>query len=441
MKNKILKVFVFLNLLVCTLNLNGEKLRTIVTTDGEIDDQASFVRFLMYSYEWDVEGLIYASSRYHYKGYQWNGTNWMQETINRYSQVLGNLRKHQSSYPSVSYLKSKIKVGNCVKTVKENVGPGKDSPGSDLIVNVLRDSDSRKVYIQAWGGTLDIAQALWRIKTSYKSDLNKALDKAIIVNTGRQDEGMALDDWILNNFPQVTFYRLGLIFKPVAYPKMREETNPYYNHYVFSRDACYTHIKNNHGPLLANTPGAVFAEGDNICFYFIIPNGLRGYQNPTLGSWGGRLKHTKNNLYDPLRSDWKNKAAYKSVARWSLDFQYDYFAIADWCVKDYANANHHPEITAYPGDTVNAGAKGTTVNLSTNATDPDGDSLSYKWWFYKGPGSYTGSLAINNASSKNANFTVPTDEKKSACIILEVKDNGTPNMKRYKQIMVNFNSN
>ena len=40
--------------------------RVIVTTDGEIDDRCSMVRFLMYANEWDVEGLIYSSSRFHW---------------------------------------------------------------------------------------------------------------------------------------------------------------------------------------------------------------------------------------------------------------------------------------------------------------------------------------------------------------------------------------
>ena len=37
-----------------------EKLRVIIETDigGDADDQASFVRFLLYSNEWDVEGII-----------------------------------------------------------------------------------------------------------------------------------------------------------------------------------------------------------------------------------------------------------------------------------------------------------------------------------------------------------------------------------------------
>ncbi len=36
--------------------------RVIVTTDGEIDERCSMVRFLMYANDFQVEGLIHSSS-------------------------------------------------------------------------------------------------------------------------------------------------------------------------------------------------------------------------------------------------------------------------------------------------------------------------------------------------------------------------------------------
>ena len=34
------------------------KPRVIVTSDGEIDDECSLVRFLLYANEWDIEGIF-----------------------------------------------------------------------------------------------------------------------------------------------------------------------------------------------------------------------------------------------------------------------------------------------------------------------------------------------------------------------------------------------
>ena len=39
--------------------------RTIVTTDPQLDDSNSLLRFLLYSDEFETEGLIYASSQFH----------------------------------------------------------------------------------------------------------------------------------------------------------------------------------------------------------------------------------------------------------------------------------------------------------------------------------------------------------------------------------------
>jgi len=44
--------------------------RAIVTSDGEIDDECSMVRFLLYANEWDVEAIITSSSQYHWQGQQ-----------------------------------------------------------------------------------------------------------------------------------------------------------------------------------------------------------------------------------------------------------------------------------------------------------------------------------------------------------------------------------
>ncbi|HAZ25851.1 MAG TPA: hypothetical protein DCY95_15740, partial [Algoriphagus sp.] len=55
-----------------------QKPRTIVTTDGEIDDVDSFIRMLLYANEFRIEGLIYSSSMWHYKG-DGKGTSFVSE--------------------------------------------------------------------------------------------------------------------------------------------------------------------------------------------------------------------------------------------------------------------------------------------------------------------------------------------------------------------------
>ena len=43
-----------------------EKYRTVITTDGEVDDMNSMIRYLYYSNEMDLAGIILTSSTFHY---------------------------------------------------------------------------------------------------------------------------------------------------------------------------------------------------------------------------------------------------------------------------------------------------------------------------------------------------------------------------------------
>ena len=61
--------------------------RVIVTTDGEIDDCCSMIRFLLYSNEFDTEGPIYTSSKFHWLGHTWSGVEWIHAQIEMYSRI------------------------------------------------------------------------------------------------------------------------------------------------------------------------------------------------------------------------------------------------------------------------------------------------------------------------------------------------------------------
>ena len=50
------------------LSAQDAKPRTVITTDGEIDDVDSFVRLLLYANELNIVGLVYSSSMWHYRG-------------------------------------------------------------------------------------------------------------------------------------------------------------------------------------------------------------------------------------------------------------------------------------------------------------------------------------------------------------------------------------
>jgi hypothetical protein len=102
-----------------------QKLRVIVLTDIEADpdDSQSLVRFLLYSNQWDVEGLI-ATTSIHQKNRVAPET--IDKILKAYGTVQPNLLKHEPGYPTYDQLKAKLRKGPTVYGM-EGVGEGKDS--------------------------------------------------------------------------------------------------------------------------------------------------------------------------------------------------------------------------------------------------------------------------------------------------------------------------
>lgn len=247
------------------------KPRTIVTTDGEIDDVDSFIRFLLYANEFEVEGLVYSSSMWHYKGdgqgttfvsemkmtrdlygerteLRWPGTDWMQELIAEYEKVFPVLRTHAENFPSPDYLKSIITVGN----IDFEGAMEKDTEGSDWIKAKLLDDNPEPIYLQAWGGTNTIARALKSIEAEYADTegwediYRKVSQKAIIYTILDQDA--TYRQYISQAWPEVRVFYNANQFWCLAYPW--KQAVPEEWHEWLEGDFMENHIIKNHGPLM-----------------------------------------------------------------------------------------------------------------------------------------------------------------------------------------------
>src|SRR3954469_6880902 len=53
---------------IVTTMSQRQKPRVVVTTDPELDDSNSLLRYLLYSMDFRTEGLVYASSQFHWRG-------------------------------------------------------------------------------------------------------------------------------------------------------------------------------------------------------------------------------------------------------------------------------------------------------------------------------------------------------------------------------------
>ena len=121
---------------------------------------------------------------------------------------------------------------------------------------------------------------------------------------------------------------------------------------------------------------------------------------------------------------------------WVPAAQNDFAARVDWCVKEFKEANHAP-VAKVKGNLNRDVEAGETVTLAATATDPDGNTLTCKWWQYADADSATANVTIANSDSLDkASFVVPNEHGKQVHIILEVTDNGTPPLVGYQRVIV-----
>jgi len=452
-------------------SVEDSKPRIIVTSDGEIDDECSMVRFLLYANEFTIEGIVTSSSQYHWHGHNWAGDNWLDPYIEAYSQVYPNLSLHDNKYPSPEYLKSIAFLGN-VETEGEM---DSITPGSQHITKVLLDeSDDQPIWIQAWGGTNTIARALKTIEEEHPEKMEYVANKLRFFFIWEQDS--TFQAYIRPNWGKYDI--LTIIsdqFEALAY--RWDKVQPEEMHKYFKGEWMKENILENHGSLCSlykahiNTDknfddGDFRSEGDSPAFIHNINTGLRNMESPAYGGWGGRYINVRSNTWlDPVpivgyeypegrwysSSAWgrnslrneststaeQRKEYFKPIWRWSDVLQNDFAARANWCVKSYDEANHPPvvkltnalDITTKPGRKIELSAKGTS--------DPDGDKLSYSWWRYDEADNFNGKIDIKNATSRNASFMVPEEIKEEATIhiVCEVKDNGSPQLTRYQRVI------
>ncbi len=443
----------------------NDRLRIIVTSDGEIDDQCSLVRFLLYSNEWDIEAIITSSSQYHWHGHKWEGDKWYQPYYDAYAKVWPNLIKHDKRYPSVQDLEKITFLGN----VEQEGEMGFVTPGSKRIVEILLDkSDPRPVWLQAWGGTNTIARALKTIEEEHPEEMARVAKKIRFYFIWEQDntyQSYIRPHWSHFNIPTIICDQ----FEALAY--RWQKSQPEMMHKFLNGEFMNKNILKDHGPLCATYPahenGDFRSEGDSPAFLHVIPTGLRSHENPGWGGWGGRFVpvHGNNVWLDPVSengyeypkgrwygsSGWGRQAVrpeskvsretyleyFKPIWRWTEELQNDFAARADWCVKDYQHANHQPvvknskqNITAHPGETIRLSSEGTY--------DPDGDELHYSWWQYMEAGTCTLPAKILSKNDSETQIIIPEDAKKGSTIhiILEVKDKGEPQLTRYARTVI-----
>ncbi|MCP5534002.1 MAG: DUF1593 domain-containing protein [Akkermansiaceae bacterium] len=462
------RLFCLVLILAAPTFADEQRPRVIVTTDGEADDRCSMVRFLLTCNEFDVEGIVNSSSQFHWDGGEgWHAFHpvaWVKDSIELYAKVHENLRRHDPRYPAPADLLGKWKVGNTSAIGEDR----KRTEGAELIARVLLDkTDSRPVWVQAWGGCNTISRALRIIEEDHPERMGEAAAKLRLFLIWEQDptyQSYIRPNWERFDIPTIISDQ----FDCMAYiwPKvLPAETKRY-----FEADWMKSNIVEGHGPLCSSYEalnGAFHAEGDTPAFLHSIPNGLRSMESPAWGGWGGRYVKIRHNVWmDPppaegwkhpegqlsIHNSWSKKLEnvtspeeiairtryFKPITRWLDAVQNDFAARADWCVKDYQSANHPPVVRLKDTPIDQEASPGRSLTLDATATtDPDGDKLSCRWWHHAEAGTYSGGVLPESTKPKTT-VTIPNDAKPGDTIhmICEITDAGSPPLTRYQRVVI-----
>jgi len=476
------------------------KPRVVVTADPELDDSNSLVRYLLYSTDFQTEGIIYASSQFHWKGdgtgKKWSMPNreyfrfglklcpceswrwtpderFINDALAIYEKVYPNLRTHDKNYPKPAELKSKIRWGN----VEFDGDISKDTPGSDLIKALLLDNKPGPIYLLAWGGQSTIARALKSIQDQYKDTpqwsviYQKVARKAILSTSGDQDD--TGKSYIQPHWPDIKTLPIGAGGVGLAYgaaARAGAENAVYY-----SADWTRENISSK------GAFGAfyrVWGDGkqmvkDDIFDYFGFA-GMTAEQLKAKGYivWTPPLPKgafigegdtfTYLNLFDNGLLGYKDE----TIGGWAGDgvsrrqgiglgnapaarpatpdqnftppAQNGFAARMQWSVTPkYAAANHEPRVTIR-GSTRLSARPGETIHLQGIASDPDKNAVTVKWWQWKAVDTYPGQVTFSNPTSLATSMQIPTDATAGQTIhlILEATDNGSPALTRYQRVVV-----
>lgn len=450
------------------------KPRIIVTTDitNEPDDQESLIRLLLYANDIDIEGLIGSTGVWKLSD---PATDVIHECIDGYAKVYDNLILHDSEYPTADYLHQITTTGNHGYGMSHVSGRG--SPGARLIIEAADKEDPRPLWLLAWGGANTIAQAIFTVSESRSpEELKKFLSKIRVYDLAAQDDAGA---WMAKTYPQLFIVRNVLAFKGMSFRFSSEAWNHTRggDESVVTREWVRAHIQENHGPLGKLYPDALHIwEGDTPTYFYVMPNGLNDPEQQWQGSWGGRFNRDKQKnvnivaqeyagadcsqgcfvnesffldywLYADAEDTWTYQDKtytnqWAPIFRWRTDFQNDFAARMDWCVQPFDRANHPPIVVIDNDYTTNViyleSKPGQTLTFSgEKSIDPDGDQLTYQWWVYPEASTYKGKVMLEHVQRSHLNLTVPKDSAgKDIHLILTVRDNGTPNLTRYRRVVI-----
>lgn len=406
----------------------------------------------------------------------WIERLWTHEYAQAYPTLQANAQAAgEPPFPTPDELVERTHVGNVAfeGDVRE------ETPGSQAIEHAIMDDDPRTLWLLSWGGMNTIVRALMSIAERYRDTpawerIRRHVYAKVrvmgVMNGVGQDNSW--EDHGKELFPELVLWRVsfaygGYVDAKCAQPDsielfrapwpermLTQGNGPLMARYMLYGDGKMyeneperfqfgKHATLDWGwpgmePLQFN-PGDFMAEGDSMTYIPLLPFGLRGADDPSFDTLlGSMFRDGEAPAIDvaPMSFDSLGTPATRNVNPFLRAYQEDFAARAQWCA-------HGPEMCSHPVRIENVttdrtAVAGESIELTAQATDPDGAGFDARWTISPHSGGYNGAgdLTEWQASGLNVTFTVPDDAQTGDRFVLtlSVITRGTRPCTRYAEV-------